>query len=78
MPRTIPLTNVWKKEYIKKRMVLEKNRGFGKGIVLERVEVSDGGDGQVKDNKREEKGEGSSTYAPGSFMVSKETDYEKL
>lgn len=36
-PRKIPLTTVWKKELIAERMRLERKRGFGKGVVLDRL-----------------------------------------
>lgn len=41
MPRRIPLLSVWKKEDIRKRVDLEINRGFGKGIVLPRIQIQD-------------------------------------
>lgn len=39
VPRTIPLTSVWKKNRIKKRMEIEMKRGYGKGIVLDRIPI---------------------------------------
>uniref|UniRef100_A0A803LH10 Uncharacterized protein n=1 Tax=Chenopodium quinoa TaxID=63459 RepID=A0A803LH10_CHEQI len=38
-PRQFPLLSVWKKDLIKERMKLEMKRGFGKGHVLDRMEV---------------------------------------
>lgn len=36
-PRRIPLTTVWKKEIIETRMKIEQKRGFGKGVVRDRL-----------------------------------------
>ncbi|KAL2901149.1 Elastase [Bienertia sinuspersici] len=37
-PRQFPLISIWKKELIKERMKIENKRGFGKGLVIDRMQ----------------------------------------
>ncbi|WCJ19557.1 hypothetical protein M5689_001842 [Euphorbia peplus] len=53
-PRKFPLISVWNKEMIRQRMVVETKRGFGKGLVLERIKYED----VVKNEAPQEEGKG--------------------
>lgn len=46
-PREIPLTKVWNRKRCKDRLKMEK-RGFGKGIVIDRIRVSKATDGEAR------------------------------
>ena len=37
VPREIPLLSVWNRERMTQRIAIEKTRGFGQGIVLDRI-----------------------------------------
>ncbi|KAL2922615.1 Succinate--CoA ligase [ADP-forming] subunit beta [Bienertia sinuspersici] len=38
-PRQFPLISIWKKELIRERMKIENKRGFGKGLVIDRMQI---------------------------------------
>lgn len=63
MPRQIPLISVWKNEEIRIRLEIEKDRGYGRGNVLERIPIND--------LKQEEE----CSYQQRSTMMVRNTNY---
>lgn len=39
IPRSFPLTSIWKEQLIKERIKIEMKEGFGRGLVLDRMQI---------------------------------------